>query len=75
MTTDTDDLWAAAATEISAKLGPGSKTLRDEFAMAALQGLAAHPTGPTRKGIETGAQAHARLSYQYADAMLLERVK
>lgn len=68
MTTDTDDLWAAAATEISAKLGPGSKTLRDEFAMAALQGFCAC-------GGRSVPKAHARLSYQYADAMLAERVK
>ena len=50
-------------------------TLRDYFAAKALSGVAAHIKGPIEKPGETGAQAHARWSYQVADAMLAERAK
>jgi len=56
--------------------GPQSgMTLRDYFAAQALQGLASHLTGPEKRGRETGAEAHARAAFAYADAMLAERAK
>lgn len=48
-------------------------SLRDYFAAAALQGLAAHPTGPQPRFGEGASQAHARVAYKYADAMLAAR--
>lgn len=43
------------------------KTLRDEFAMAALPRLIADYGG--------GTNAHVRIAYEYADAMMQERHK
>ena len=43
------------------------KTLRDEFAMAALPRLIADYGG--------GTNAHVRIAYEYADAMMKERHK
>jgi hypothetical protein len=53
----------------------GGMTLRDYFAAKALQGLAAHVVGAAKHSNETGPQAHARLAYAYADAMIAERAK
>jgi hypothetical protein len=53
----------------------GSITLRDYFAAAALMGITGHFTGPKEKAGESSAQAHARWSYNVADAMLAERSK
>jgi len=50
-------------------------SLRDWFAGQALAGIAGHMTGPTQREGETAPQAHARWSYQVADAMLAERAK
>jgi hypothetical protein len=50
-------------------------SLRDYFAAHALAGIAGHLSGPEKREYETGPQAHARWSYQVADAMLAERVK
>ena len=44
------------------------KTLRDEFAMAALTGLIADPTGPNYSDVPEKA-------YRFADAMMKERMK
>lgn len=49
------------------------KTLRDEFAMAALTGLLA--SGRTLRGDEAKIENYARLSYIMAEVMLLEREK
>jgi len=50
-------------------------TLRDYFAAAALQGISSHVGGPLKKGNETNAEAHARWSYDVANAMIKERAK
>ena len=57
------------------KLYYGGMTLRDYFAAKALQGFAAHLSGATKRGNETGPEANARLAYEYADAMLEARKK
>lgn len=46
------------------------KTLRDEFAMAALAGLVAYPG---RQGEDNKPEHFARWAYYLADAMLAER--
>lgn len=48
-------------------------TLRDYFAGQALAGISAHFAGAKEKMGETAAQAHARWSYNVADAMLAAR--
>lgn len=50
-------------------------TLRDYFAGQALDGLSAHVIGAEKRPGETNAQAHARVAYSFADAMLAERAK
>lgn len=78
-----DEIKAAAATanrsmnaEIVARLSQsgigGGKTLRDEFAIAALAGHLAS-LNPTAEHDPDSAAAFARSSYQIADAMLSER--
>jgi hypothetical protein len=58
----------------------GGKTLRDDFAMAALQGLLSAITSQVcvdanwENGIKPKAQ-FAKAAYEYADAMLAERSK
>lgn len=52
------------------------KTLRDEFAMAALTGLLASESLLNTKDVDTlNFDVIADLSYRYADAMLAERMK
>ncbi len=46
--------------------------LRDWFAGMALQGLCAFP-GQLRDSRRPDAKLHARMAYEYADAMLAER--
>jgi hypothetical protein len=48
-------------------------TLRDQFAMSALQGLLADPIAVGEE--ESATAIHAAEAYHYADAMLAERVK
>jgi hypothetical protein len=63
--TEKDDLIAELRTSLAyAQL---KKTLRDEFAMAALPRLIADYGG--------GTNAHVRIAYEYADAMMKERHK
>jgi len=50
-------------------------SLRDWFAGQAAAGISEHDAGPKAREGETVAQAHARWSYQIADAMLAERAK
>lgn len=50
-------------------------TLRDYFAANVMQGLAAHLSGPEKRSGEDNGQAHARVAYEWADAMLAERAK
>jgi hypothetical protein len=47
--------------------------LRDYFAAKAMQGLAAHVTGPSAKHGESPPKSHARVAYEYADAMMEAR--
>lgn len=52
------------------------KTLRDEFAMAALQGIMAHIIGSKVDVLKTqSASSVAHMSYLIANAMLQERAK
>ena len=55
--------------------GDEQPTLRDQFAMAALQGLIASPreTPPPTVSTQTWVTAAAEVSYQYADAMMKAR--
>lgn len=48
----------------------GALSVRDEFAAAALAGIAAHNCGPEKKPGETAPQAHARWAFVVADAMI-----
>lgn len=50
-------------------------SLRDWFAGQAVAGISGHLSGPKQREGETVAQAHARWSYDIADAMLAERAK
>lgn len=50
-------------------------SLRDYFAAGALQSIVGWVDGPAKKDGETYQEAMARLSYEYADAMLKERAK
>ena len=50
----------------------GQLTLRDQFALGALQGLLAD-TNPLVIGDEGPAETYAKEAYSYADAMLAER--
>lgn len=59
--------------ELRKTLPSDGMTLRDYFAAKALAGFAAHTKGARIKVGETGAQANARLAYEYADAMLEAR--
>lgn len=54
---------------------PNEKTLRDEFAIAALIGISAHINGPRREYGEATTKAHARWAYETADAIMAERLK
>lgn len=49
--------------------------LRDYFAAAALNGLAAHIAGPKPRDGETPQHAHARVAFEYADEMMKARNK
>lgn len=44
--------------------------LHCKFAAAALAGITGHPTGPVKRGYETGPEAHARWAWQVADCMM-----
>lgn len=52
-----------------------AKTLRDEFAMAALTGWIANTDQVTPRAGETLGQMGTRLAYGWADAMMAERAK
>lgn len=51
--------------------GAASRTLRDEFAMAALQGMIASDPVVDRKTVNR--DVWARVAYEFADAMLRAR--
>lgn len=51
------------------------KTLRDEFAMAAMQAMITKSSGQDSTGGKRGVPLVAKYAYEYADAMLAERVR
>jgi hypothetical protein len=59
----------------SAKAKRADDLQRREYAKAALTGIAGHIYGPERRDNETNPQAHARWSFEVADAMLIEQHK
>lgn len=67
----------APAQPAVAATGDGVKTLRDEFAMAALNGMLAHGTRykPRQLHYETWHAAIAEEAYELADAMLAARAE
>ncbi len=67
MAMDDTDMWGQRVHD--AGTAPPPKTLRDEFAMAALTGLLNIPTWP--EGIRN--MGVAKASYELADAMLAAR--
>lgn len=62
---------------ITAERIKDEKTLRDEFAMAALQGLISHPNVKPKTGTvdATFVNASAEIAYMFADAMMKQREK
>ena len=58
--------------QIVAQLEASGKTLRDEFAMAALTGMLAHGQGPNTAWHDHLPSA-AEWAYEFADAMLVAR--
>lgn len=61
--------------EVSMLTTTDQRSLRDEFAMAALTGLLALEAGPKFKTSQEYFNHYAKFSYAYADAMMKEREK
>jgi len=58
--------------QVNREIKASDKTLRDEFAMAALQGMI---TNQGYKAMPLGVNEQIHWAYEYADRMLAERAK